>query len=299
MKNLDYYKQQPKADVHNHLNLSMSYERFQEWAGVTIPDFPRRMTGLGEMHQVIARYTRPQAKTARNVMDLFEMSLEAAIADNVVYLEASVDIGFIKQFGYNLDTFLQSIDGLVKKYSKDITFIPELGLPKTADKALLDKWAAPMIESGVFKNIDLYGPEVFDDIDFFTKIFKLAGQEGVKKKAHVGEFSDAVSVRQFVEGFELDEVQHGIGAAGDPKTLEFLARNKIRCNVCPESNYMLSAVNSLKEHPIKTMMDAGVPVGLGTDDLLFFGKTNSEQLYDLVVNEVITEADAETLLAVR
>lgn len=47
------------------------------------------------------------------------------------------------------------------------------------------------------------------------------------------------------------------------------------------------------------MMDAGVRVGLGTDDLLFFGKTNSEQLFDMVSCGLITELHAEALLAVR
>lgn len=127
----------------------------------------------------------------------------------------------------------------------------------------------------------------------------MAGKYGLKKKAHVGEFSDAMSVKQFVECFSLDEVQHGIGAASDDKVLQFLADRKIRCNVCPASNVGLGAVKSLKEHPIGKMMRAGVPVSLGTDDLMFFGKTNSLQLYELVKENVITEQEADTLIDSR
>ena len=47
------------------------------------------------------------------------------------------------------------------------------------------------------------------------------------------------------------------------------------------------------------MIDAGIPIGLGTDDLLFFGKTNSDQLYDMLKCGLITDADAEMLMAVR
>lgn len=79
----------------------------------------------------------------------------------------------------------------------------------------------------------------------------------------------------------------------------FLADRKIRCNVCPASNVGLGAVPSLKEHPIGKMMRAGVPVSLGTDDLMFFGKTNSMQLYELVKAEVITEKEADILIEVR
>lgn len=299
MKDIEYLKSQPKSDTHNHLNLSMKYERYKHWAGMAIPNFPRKMAGLDEMHKIIGAYTRPRCKTAQDVKELFEMSIQDAIADNVVWLETSIDINFLRHYDDNLDSFLSDIAALVAKYRKDIDIRPEVGIPKTLDRTFIRTWVYPLFESGVFKNVDLYGPEVFDGIEDFAYIFKLAEKHNIKKKAHVGEFSDAQSVRTFVEFFELDEVQHGIGAASDDSVLQFLADRKIRCNVCPMSNVMLSAVPSLKEHPIKKMMEAGISVGLGTDDLLFFGKTNSEQLYDMLVCGLITDSDAEKLMAVR
>ena len=227
------------------------------------------------------------------------MSIQDAIADNIVWLETSIDIGFIKHYDNNIDKFLSDVSRLVSKYKKQIEIRPEVGIPKTLDRDFIRTWVHPLFESKVFKNVDLYGPEVFEGIEDFGYIFKLAEKHNIKKKAHIGEFSDAQSVRKFVEFFELDEVQHGIGAAADDSVLKFLADRKIRCNVCPMSNVMLSAVPSLKEHPIKKMIDAGIPIGLGTDDLLFFGKTNSDQLYDMLKCGLITDADAEMLMAVR
>lgn len=299
MRDFDYYKKQPKADTHNHLNLSMSYSIYKKWAGFEIPNFPRKMNGLDEMHNIISKYTRPACKTAQDVTDLIEMSIQEAINDNIVHLEGSIDIGFIKQFNDNLDKFLSFVDNLVKKNKKKISFIPELGIAKTMEKAFLKKWAEPMMESKVFKNIDLYGPEISEGIEDCVFLFKLAEKYGIKKKAHVGEFSDAASVKYFIEIFELDEVQHGIGAAQDNKILQFLADKKIRCNVCPQSNVMLGAVKNLKTHPLRKMLDAGVPLSIGTDDILFFEKTNSEQIYDLVKEKVITETEADKLMAVR
>lgn len=299
MKDIDYLRSQPKSDTHNHLNLSMKYERYKNWAGMSIPNFPRRMSGLDEMHEVIGAYTRPRCKTARDVKDLFEMSIQDAIADNVVWLETSIDIGFIKHYNNDVDALLSDIVELVNKYKHIISIQPEIGLAKTLDRRFVDQWIYPLVESSVFKNIDLYGPEISDDIEDFVYLFKLAEKYNLKKKAHIGEFSDAKSVRYFVEIFNLDEVQHGIGAASDDSVLQFLADRKIRCNVCPMSNVMLTAVPDLKQHPIKKMLDAGVPIGLGTDDLLFFGRTNSEQLYDMLECGLITDADAEKLMAVR
>lgn len=299
MRELQYYKKAKKADTHNHLNLSMSYYRYKQWAGFSIPHFPRKMHGLDEMHEVISKYTRPRCKTGLDVISLIDMSIKSAIADNVVLLEGSVDMNFIRHFNEKLDVMLAGIESLVKKYKNKIEVVPELGIAKTLDRNFLKKWTEPLISSGIFKNIDLYGPEVSEGIEDFVYIFELAGKKGLKKKAHVGEFSDAASVRQFVECFSLDEVQHGIGAAKDDKVLQFLSDRKIRCNVCPASNVGLGAVKRLQDHPIGKMMRAGVPVSLGTDDLMFFGKTNSVQLYELVKFGVITEEEADVLLSVR
>ena len=299
MRDLDYYVSQPKADLHAHLNLSMRYERYFQWAGDRLDNFPRKLNGLDEMHEIIGAFTRPKSKTADDIKALFRMSLEDAIKDNVVRFEASVDMGFIKQFSEDLDSFLEFIDGLASEYKDRIDFLPELGIPKTFTPEFVEKWCEPMMKSGVFKSVDIYGPEIFDSLDDMVFVFRLAEKYGIKKKAHVGEFSSAQTVKQVVQMYDLDEVQHGIQAYKNKKILEFLAKKQIRCNVCPMSNYMLGAVKSLEKHPIKIMMDAGVPVSLGTDVLFFFDRSVSEQIFDLVSKNVITEDDADKLLAVR
>lgn len=297
MRDMQYYIAHPKIDAHNHLNLGMQYDAYLAWSGVPIPDFPRKMNGLDEMHEIIAQYTRPRCQDANDVKTLITMSIHDAIADGVTVLEGSIDISFLAHFKEDVDTFLSMVSDLVASNKSRIDFRPELGMGKTYDKERVARWAPVLMQSGLFKSIDLYGPEVEDGIEDFLSVFKLAERLGIKKRAHVGEFSDAKSVRRFVEFFDLDEVQHGIGAASDDSVLRFLADRKVRCNVCPQSNVMLGAVQSLKEHPIKRMMDAGVPVTVGTDDLLFFGHTVSRQFFDLVSCGVITEADADRLLA--
>lgn len=297
MRDMQYYISQPKIDAHNHLNLGMHYSSYLAWCGIPIPDFPRQMKGLDDMHNIIARYTRPRCQTAADVVKLIEMSVADAIADGVTILEGSIDIGFMVHFKEDLNSFLQMVSDVTAKFNGKIDMRPELGLGKTFDKDKIAKWAPELMKSGLFKSIDLYGPEIEDGIEDFGYLFELATKLGLKKKAHVGEFSDARSVQRFVEYFELHEVQHGIGSAQDDKVLRYLADNHIRCNVCPQSNVMLGAVHTLKEHPIKKMMDAGVSVTVATDDLLFFGHTVSRQIYNLVAEKVITKADADKLLA--
>lgn len=286
----------PKTDAHNHLNLGMKYASYAPWAHFFIPNFPRQMHGLEEMHDVISTFTRPRCSSAKDVHDLLTLSIEDAIADSVVVLEGSVDISFVGHYNENYDEFLSMISGLAEKYRDKIDFRPELGIGKTFDKAKVRKWVPELLKSGVFKSIDLYGPEIEDGIEDFKEVFGLARSLGIKKKAHVGEFSNAESVKRFIEFFELDEIQHGIGAAKSESVMKFLADNKIRCNVCPASNVQLSAVQSIDRHPIKTLVEHGVRVSIGTDDLLFFNRTVSEQCMDLYQSCVLTKEQLFAIL---
>jgi len=128
-------------------------------------------------------------------------------------------------------------------------------------------------------------------------VFKKAGKLGIKRKAHVGEFSDAKSVKRFVEFFELEEVQHGIGAVQDDSVLQFLKDKNLRLNITPESNVMLGAVKGLEVHPIKKIVEAGIRVTISTDDLLFFNKSVSEQCFDLVKAGVLTIEQIKSIFA--
>ena len=285
-----------KVDTHNHLNLGMRYASYAPWAGFLIPNFPRKINGLDDMHNnIIAPYTRVRCKTGKDVQDLLTLSLQDAVADGVKIVEGSVDIGFVLHCG-GIENLVELVKRVQKKFEGKVKFLPELGMGKTFGIEKIQKWAPELMESGVFKSIDLYGPEVEEGLEDFKNIYELAGKLGIKKKAHVGEFSDAHSVRYFVEYFELDEVQHGIGAAKDPEVLKWLANSGIRCNVCPASNEILGAVPSLKEHPIRKMVDAGVKLTIATDDLLLFNKSNSEQCADLVNVGLFTKDEMHKLL---
>jgi hypothetical protein len=108
------------------------------------------------------------------------------------------------------------------------------------------RWMEPFLALRFYRTLDLSGDEFAQPIENFKPIYRLARVNGLRLKAHVGEWGDADSVWRAVEELELDEVQHGIAAADSPAVMRFLADHRIRLNVCPTSNLMLSRVESLK-----------------------------------------------------
>jgi adenosine deaminase len=117
------------------------------------------------------------------------------------------------------------------------------------------------------------GGENVRPFEAFLPLYRKAEQFRLIKIMHVGESGTADDVRKAVEVLGLDEVHHGIGAAGSKDTMRLLADNHIRLNVCPSSNVMLGYAKDYKDHPIKKLVDNGVEVTINTDDLLIFNSS--------------------------
>ena len=66
--------------------------------------------------------------------------------------------------------------------------------------------------------------------------------------------------------------------------------------MCPSSNYFLSRVQSIANHPIKQLYRYGVDVSVCSDDILIFGSSVSNEYKLLYENEVL---DAFELNAIR
>ena len=59
---------------------------------------------------------------------------------------------------------------------------------------------------------------------------------------------------------------HGVNAVRDPKLMEYLVKHGIGIESCPTSNLHTSTVADYAAHPFTTFLDAGVLIGLNTDD---------------------------------
>ncbi len=130
---------------------------------------------------------------------------------------------------------------------------------------LLEQEAHPLIVA-----LGLGGPEAGLPRSDFVPWFERARNAGYSTVAHAGETGGAEHVRQAVVDLGVRRVQHGVRAAEDPAVLVLLAQRRICCDVALTSNECLKVYPSLAAHPLRRMLDAGVPVTLSTDDPPFF-----------------------------
>jgi adenosine deaminase len=177
------------------------------------------------------------------------------------------------------------------------------GMSEEEADALVDL-AIGFADLGVV-GVDLAGDEALFDPARYARSFACAADAGLGVTVHAGEGGDAGNVAAAVDILGADRIGHGIGAASDPGTMSLLADRDIAVEVCLSSNLHTGAVGSLGAHPLCTLVGAGVPVALATDNRFFSGTSLSHE-YELTISEtgasrelvarsVLTSADAAFL----
>jgi len=271
----------PKSDLHNHSLMGGRLRSMEKFSGRQLEKFRNGTKGVHGINEWLEKVYRP-------LFDLpgaFKVAVDAAFiqakSDGVTILEMSLDALMGRLFNIRPEEVVSTFIASHRTIAPGIDFRPELGFSKSLPVRTLLSCFEPYVGMGYFRSIDLYNVEDAQPLENFRELYRFARQMGMKCKAHAGEFGNADSVRKAVELLELDEVQHGIGAAESPDIMKWLSQKGISLNVCPESNISLKRVKSYKTHPIRILFDHGVKVTVNTDDVMLFDVGNSEQYLKL------------------
>lgn len=117
----------------------------------------------------------------------------------------------------------------------------------------------------------LGGAEVGNPPAKFARFFERCRTLGFKVVAHAGEEGPAAYVRESVELLQVQRVDHGNACVDDAALVSELARRRMPLTMCPLSNLKLQVIDSVAEHPLKRLLDAGLCVTVNSDDPSYFG----------------------------
>ncbi|KAL9115878.1 MAG: hypothetical protein Q9227_000246 [Pyrenula ochraceoflavens] len=135
----------------------------------------------------------------------------------------------------------------------------------TYDLALSD------LKSGAIAGIGLSSTEIGKPPHRYSSIYAAAEKENIRRTAHAGEEADVTYMRGALEHLHVQRVDHGIKLAEDPALMAEFARRKIMVTMCPVSNVLLHCVNAMKDLPVRTYLEHGVPFSINSDDPAYFG----------------------------
>ena len=199
---------------------------------------------------------------------------------NVRYVEMSFHLPIVQFISDRGDEILDAIlaavpPGLtVRVFAGLVRDCYTGSMPSVIADALRWRWLA---------GLDLHGHETLPLEEWTVDVWRRAVDAGKETKAHAGEFGGSNNVRLAVERLGVRRVQHGVQAVDDPAVVALLAREGVTLDITPISNVKLGVVRSLREHPLRRLLAAGVRCTISTDDPLIFGNTLTDEYEGLAI----------------
>jgi len=122
-----------------------------------------------------------------------------------------------------------------------------------------------------FIGVGLDSTEIGYPPALFTQVYQQAAAEGLRLVAHAGEEGGPDTVHEALDLLHVERVDHGVRSMEDPGLVAELRDRQTALTVCPLSNVALRVVDTLSQHVLPSMLDAGLLACVNSDDPAYFG----------------------------
>src|SRR5580658_6820978 len=122
-----------------------------------------------------------------------------------------------------------------------------------------------------FIAVGLDSTEIGYPPSLFTQVYQRAAAEGLRLVAHAGEEGGPDTVHEALDLLHVERVDHGVRSMEDPGLVAELRDRQTALTVCPLSNVALRVVNTLGQHVLPGMLEAGLRACVNSDDPAYFG----------------------------
>jgi adenosine deaminase len=284
----DFIQALPKTETHLHLEGALPYELLTSWDPEQWPPDPKfrarsyRYESFPDFERILLDHALPWFTKAERYHEAARAIFAKHVAQNVRYVETSFHLpitGFIKLPGPEIIAAIRAAvpENLEVRIFAGMLRSDIIGeLRPTVEQ--LHTWEG-------LAGIDLHGHELMPTPPETAAIWERARAEGKITKCHAGEFDGAARVREAIEVLGVKRIQHGVRAIEDPAVVKLAADAGVTFDMCPISNVALRVVPSMKDHPIRRLMLAGVRCTVSTDDPLCFANSLTEE-YETLQNEL-------------
>jgi adenosine deaminase/aminodeoxyfutalosine deaminase len=263
----DFFQGLPKAELHLHLEGSVEPRTMQELAPELSPAEIEAMYHFTDFAGFLQAF-KGVVERLRTPDDyaLVARRMAATLArQNVSYAEVIFSVGVVLWKKQDVAPIFQAIRQAVADCGVEIRWIVDAIRHFGPDHVMqVAEEAAALADQGVIA-FGIGGDEGRGPAEWFADIYRFARAKGLRLTAHAGEAAGPDSVWKALE-IGAERIGHGIRSIEDPVLVRHLADHKIPLEVCITSNMMTGVVGALRDHPVRRLYDAGVPVTLNTDD---------------------------------
>lgn len=130
----------------------------------------------------------------------------------------------------------------------------------------------------------------------FARVFAMAKEAGLRRVAHAGEEGPVEYIWQALQLLESERIDHGVRSLDDPALIAHLSDTQMPLTVCPLSNVKLRVFDTMADHNLRELLQAGVNVTINSDDPAYFGGHVNENYQSIISALQLTENECYTLL---
>lgn len=288
----EFLRNLPKVELHRHLECSLRLSTLIELAtdvGLKIPDSMKEIESeflvtspMKDLESVLKKFQRTQ-QVLHSEEILARITFEAiedAVADGIKILELRWSPTFVALGHANL-----SFDKIIRGVRRGVDMAKDL--PIAVGMISIIQRTLPIADAERVLDFTLENKDFFIALDLadneagfqpqeFEKVFKRARSQGLGVTVHAGEAlipEASLNVKNSVDYLGATRIGHGVQIAHDPFVMSMIRQQGIPLELCVTSNWLTQAVPSINEHPIRKLMESGIPVTINSDDPGIFGIT--------------------------
>jgi adenosine deaminase len=284
----DFIQALPKTETHLHVEGALPYELLMAWDPEQWPPDPLfrarsyRYASFPDFERILLDHALPWFTTAERYYEAAKAIFAKHVAQNVRYVETSFHLPVTEVMKLPGTEIIAAIRAAVPAELEVRIFTGMLRTDLTGPlRPVIDQlhtWEG-------LAGVDLHGHEVQPTPPEAAAIWARLRAAGKVTKCHAGEFDGPARVREAIEVLGVRRIQHGIRAIEEPAVVKLAADNGVTFDVCPISNVGLKVVPTMKDHPIRHLMLAGVRCTVSTDDPLCFANSITEE-YESLATEL-------------
>lgn len=296
--NLEEIRSWPKAELHCHLDGSLRLNTMVELARAQNKTSLLPSTSIEELETILRaiddsdtleaylswfRYTIPLMQSRESLARIAYELAEDCARENVRYVEVRYGPVLHTEEGLSLEEVNDAVlDGL-RQAERDFgirTAVIICGLRDRYESASLRQaeLAVAYRKKGVV-GFDLAGGEAGNPPKHHLHAFYYARNQLMNLTIHAGESWGPDSIRQALFFCGAHRIGHGTTLHQDAELLQYFVDHQVPLEVCPTSNVQTHVVDGFESHPVRTYIEAGIPVTINTDNRLFSRTTSSDELY--------------------
>ena len=278
-----FVRRLPKAELHLHLEGTLEPELMLELGARNRVPVPYRSAAearaayaFTDLRSFLNLYYRGMEvlRTERDFFDLTAAYLRRAQADGTRHVEVFFDPQSHLMRGVAFGDVVAGIHAALTEGEHELGISSRLIMCFLRDQSpgsAADVLDAALPFRDLIAGIGLDSAEVDHPPRAFAEVFARARAAGFAAVAHAGEEGPAAYVAESLDLLGARRIDHGVRSIDDPALVERLRRERVTLTMCPLSNRRLGVVSDLAQHPLKRLLDAGVPVTVNADDPAYFG----------------------------